>query len=168
MKEELPGRAETERNLTIADRPYVPRLTKKEKTLLMNCERPLNMEEWREMTRERQRGTLENVKMAYYAEEATPEVSGEKGANTTVSSKPPPPKAPITYWQYLRVESAAETGKGKDSEGIDSEGEDRKGKDVMGKAPKVKIKEESIPKERTPKERIPKGRIPKEERHCRR
>ena len=66
MKEGLPdfGECETERNWRIADRPKVPRLTKQEQTLLMDCERPLDMEEWREMTGERQRGTLENAKIA--------------------------------------------------------------------------------------------------------
>ena len=54
-KEELPdcGEGETEGNLRIGDRSRVPRLPKKEQPLLMNCERPLCMEEWGEMTRDR-------------------------------------------------------------------------------------------------------------------
>ena len=45
--EELPvrGEGETEGNLGIADRPKVPRLSNQEQTLLMRCERPLDMEE---------------------------------------------------------------------------------------------------------------------------
>ena len=84
MGSELPdrGEGETARNLRIADRPKVPRWTKQEQTRLMNCERPLYMDEWRETTRERQRGTLGNMKMAFYGEETTPEVSwGERGEN---------------------------------------------------------------------------------------
>ena len=66
--------------MRIADRPNVPRLTKQEKTLLMNCARPLDMEAWGEMERERHRAALGNAAMAYYVEETTPGVSwGEMG-----------------------------------------------------------------------------------------
>ena len=140
MKEELPesDEGETEGNLRIADRPKVQRLPNREKTLLMNCGRPLYMEEWGEMTRARQRGALENVGMAYYLEETTPEVSGEKGVNTAVSSKQAPPKEPITFWQYPSEETPQRPG-GKDSEGSVSIGKDNKGKDGHGEDSKGRI-----------------------------
>ena len=66
MSEELPdrGEGEAERDWALADRSKRQRLTTKEKTVLTNCERPMGIEEWREMTPERQRETLEKVKMA--------------------------------------------------------------------------------------------------------
>ena len=56
-KEELPerGEGETEINSRIADRSDVPRLSKKEQTFPMSCERPLYMEERGSMERERRR-----------------------------------------------------------------------------------------------------------------
>ena len=90
------------------------------------------MDERGEMTRDRQWGTLSHAKMAFYGGEATPELSGDKGAKTTASSKPLPPIATSAYWQDLKVGNAAETGKGRESKGIDSIGEDHKGQDGHG------------------------------------
>ena len=50
--------------------------------------------------------------MAYWANEATPEEVGGKGAKRVVSTKPPPPKAPITYWPDIKEGKSAETGEG--------------------------------------------------------
>ena len=133
-KEELPECwGGTESNLGIAYRSNVPRFTTREKILLMNCERPLDMEYWREMTRERQRETFDNSPMDCYVEEKAPAATWGGWVETTVSSKPPPPKAPIAYWQDLSVESAADPRKGKDPDGGDSEGKDPKGEMAMGR-----------------------------------
>ena len=50
--------------------------------------------------------------MTCWPEEATPE-GGDQGAKQAVSPKPPPPKAPITYWRDQKVENESETGEGK-------------------------------------------------------
>ena len=138
VKEDPPGRGEgiTAGDLSRADRSKVPRLTMQEKAVLLNCERPMDMEDWREMTRERKRGTLEN-EMTYWPVETTPEVVGGKGAKQAVSPKPPP-KAPRTYWLDPGVENAAATGKGKYSKGKDGHGKAPKGKDGRGKDSKGK------------------------------
>ena len=40
------------------------------------------------------------------------------------SSKPPPPKATITYWRYHQVGREVEKGKGERPKGVDSKGVD--------------------------------------------
>ena len=141
----------------------VPRLTRKEQTVLLNCERTLDMEDWREVTRKRQRGELARMEMTCWPTETTPDVVWETGVETVVSPKPPPPKAPIPYWQDPKAENAAENGKDViPNELIQKE-----------RIPKAKMGRGKIPKEnlamgKIPKEKITNGRISKEERHFRR
>ena len=58
--------------------------------------------------------------------EKTSEGSGQAAGEAPVISKAPPPKAPSAYWQYLKVEDAAKTRKGQDSNGIDSKGKEQR------------------------------------------
>ena len=48
VKEELPvrGEGEAERDLSRADKSKLPRLTTQEQSVLLKCERPMDMEEW--------------------------------------------------------------------------------------------------------------------------
>ena len=61
-----------------------------------------------------------NTKMAYYEEEETPGETGDLSGRAPVISKPPPPKAPNTYWRDQQVGSGAGKGKGKASKCVDS------------------------------------------------
>ena len=63
----------------------------------MNCERPLYMEEWGEMSKELKWGTLGNMKMAYYGEEEASEGAGGEAGKAPAISKAPPLKAPAAY-----------------------------------------------------------------------
>ena len=142
MGEDLPdrGEGETERDLILADRSKRPRLTTHEQTLLANCARPMELSEWGETTPDRQRGTLELMRMAYWKKETTTERGKEKVGANQVSPNPPPPKAPAAYWGIQKWRKVPRMEKGR-------------------------IPNEIILKERTPKgaiatERIPKGKIP--------
>ena len=136
---------EVERNLRIADRPKVPKLSKPEKTRFLNCERPCAMAEWRAMPKWLQRGTLENTKMDYYGTEATSEETGDSEGKAPASSEPPPPVAPITYWRDKQEGGEVEKG----TEKLPNE--------VIQKEV---IQKEVIQKAMTPKEKIPKRTIP--------
>ena len=97
-----------------------PRLTTNEETLLANCERPMEMSEWREMTPDRQWGTLGLMRMDYWEKETTTGGGEEQVVANHVSPEPPHPKAPTAYWQYPKVEKGADDGKGKGPKGKDS------------------------------------------------
>ena len=70
-------------------------MTTAEISTMANCDRPLETEERKEMSAERQWGTLELMGPTKKADPTT-EVGDERAAKSTAISKPPPAKAP-TY-----------------------------------------------------------------------
>ena len=93
------GEGEADRDLSMTDRSTRPRLTANAQTVPANCNRPLEIEDWREMTSERQLVALELMGFAHWQKVATTEVGEGKVVSKQVSPKPPRPKAPTTYWE---------------------------------------------------------------------
>ena len=81
-----------------------------EKARLRNSERPCSEEEREAVSTATKWGTLENMKFAYHG---STNVKIEEGitCRAPVTSKPPPPKPPITFSSDKPVGKGAEKGK---------------------------------------------------------
>ena len=82
-----------------------------------------------------------------------------------VSSKPPPPKAPSTYWRDQQGKSDVGKGKGEAAKGVDSKGVDSKGSDQAGKDSKGKECKGENAKGKGPNGEDLEGKDPKGERN---
>ena len=95
--------------------------------------------------------TLGNTKLDFYGEEKqTSEGSGVEPA----SSKPPTPKAPITYWRDQQVAKEEEKKNAKLPKALGQKEKVQKEELRKVANPKGQNPKENIPKERKPEEKI--------------
>ena len=139
---------EEERSVRKLNRRKRPKLTTSEIEKLQNCDRPLNKDEWAEMSIGRHWGTLEMV--GILKKEPTEEEKDVEIAAIPITSPKKPPKAPFGMKAFATEPSSSsrnclggQDAKGRDREGEeipkedkweDSKGTDSKGKGLKGKS----------------------------------